>query len=230
MSDPRDMFGPPEAPLECYCERCRHIFMSDLLIKIDLETEVRWMCPVPRCGGMGYTLDIFPTDSTHPDARRYPFDDPFDDPFSDVEASDEDDDENSEWYDDDEDPFMPDDGELIANDIAGREGKFDPPRDWTPESDREDDEFEFEFDSDTDSDDDIPIFDWPGSDHDGDFTLPYSTHFTREDYLAAHQAGLYDAAIAYWQAFAKLERERKSRIESGETIPGDMFDENDIPF
>ncbi len=70
--DPRDGFSPPAEPCECYCLHCGRTFGSEgiwLQRFVNPSSESMkgyWMCPTPNCGGMGFTFDIFPTDSAHP--------------------------------------------------------------------------------------------------------------------------------------------------------------------
>jgi hypothetical protein len=247
----KDIFGPPPDPVECICLHCDRTYSSDLLIKIDVEgdgQEVHWMCPVPGCGAMGYGFDIFPTNSTDPANGGWVEWD--DDDGSEDDAAFEDDGEA-----DDDDPFHQALGEQIADEVAAGEGQFDPPRDWSPEIDREDDDadgidsdpFGLWDDEQADGDDGltsseewrnqlIPGFDdADGADADDrDGVTHPSMVFTRDDYEAAKAAGVYDEAVErerqHWRQIRQAERERKARIDRGETIPGDEFSEDDIPF
>jgi len=200
-----NVMGPPVEPVECVCIHCNRIFMSDLMIRIDVDDETHWMCPVPGCGALGYQFDIWPTDFNHPDGG---------------------------WVDDDpdeeDDGFRP--GDELADEIADRMGHFDPPTDWTPDADRADDLEDIPFGEFDDGEEVEPEFDAGES---GEVTHP-SMYFTREDHDAAVAAGVYDEAIErereHWRRIRQDERDRKSRIERGETLPGDTFSEDDIPF
>ena len=115
-----DCFGPPATPVECFCLHCGHIYMSDLLLGVDVDGTTHYACPVKGCDGMGYKFDIFP-------------------------VNDEDD---EEWVDDEEvwdeeeesDEFPA--AELEFEDTLDPDGAipFDPPQEWSPEADAEEGE------------------------------------------------------------------------------------------
>ena len=225
MSQMHDVFGPPAEPIECFCLHCRRVFMSDLMIPIEVDDERHWMCPVPGCGAMGYTFDIFPVDNNHPDSGWV------DDPETD---DDEEYDPSLDTADDDDDTLA---GERIAEEVSSADGTFEPPTDWTPEADRDEEDWE-EWYEDQDSDDmgveefSDEIAPWETGES-GEVTHP-RRRFTRDDYDAAKLSGVYDEAVArereHWRQIREQEKERKARIERGETLPGDQFSEDDIPF
>lgn len=214
MPDPRDIFGPPEEPTECFCMHCGRIFMSDLMVPVDVDGERHWMCPVPGCGAMGFSFDIFPTDTNHPDSGWVE-----DEEFTDEELG----------ITDDEPQF--DVGESIAEQVAQSEGSFDPPTEWSPEADAEDAEEEPVFD---DAFEDDSVIDRDAPPEITDRVTHPSRFFTRDDYDAAKASGAYEKAIEEEREFRrrarKEEQERQSRIARGETLPGDTFSEDDIPF
>jgi hypothetical protein len=141
-----DCFGPPQAPVECFCLHCGHIYMSDLLLAIDVDGTTHYACPVKDCDGMGYKFDIFPVN---------------------------DDDEEGGWVECDDDAEFEDDESEF--DEVGSEFEdtldpngdipFDPPHDWSPDADAED-----EFSSEEEE----------------------PRYFTRDDYDALKAAGEYD--------------------------------------
>ena len=109
-----DCFGPPEKPVECFCLHCGHIYMSDLLLAVNVDGTVHYACPVKGCDGMGYKFDIFP-------------------------VNDEDDEEwmaEEEEYVDEDEAEEFEEEEFEALDPDG-EIPFDPPHDWSPEEDAE---------------------------------------------------------------------------------------------
>lgn len=226
MSEMHDVFGPPAEPTECFCLHCRRVFMSDLMIPIEVDDERHWMCPVPGCGAMGYTFDIFPVDNKHPDSGWV------DDPETDDE---EEYDPALDGVDDDADTP---DGQRIAEEVSESDGAFEPPTEWTPESDHdEDDDWEEWYEDEEGDDEGVEEFGeeiapWENGES-GQVTHP-RRHFTREDYDTAKQSGVYDEAVArereHWRQIREQEKERKARIERGETLPGDQFSEDDIPF
>jgi hypothetical protein len=229
MSDMHDVFGPPAEPTECFCLHCRRVFMSDLMIPIEVDDERHWMCPVPGCGAMGYTFDIFPMDNRHPDSGWV--DDP---PMEDDDVAEYD--PALDTTDDDTDPLA---GERIAEEVSESDGSFEPPTEWSPEADREDEDWEeWRDEDDDDADEEIieefgeEILPWENGES-GEVTHP-RRHFTRDDYEAAKQSGVYDEAVArereHWRQIREQEKERKARIERGETLAGDQFSEDDIPF
>ena len=86
-----DPMGPPKVSVEVGCIHCGIVYMSDeIRWKPDPDGPGGgwWVCPVKRCDGAGFSIDIFPTD---PEVARQFGIEYVDDP-------DEDDDE----YDDDE--------------------------------------------------------------------------------------------------------------------------------
>jgi hypothetical protein len=111
-----DCFGPPEKPVECFCLHCGHIYMSDLLLAVNVDGTTHYACPVKGCDGMGYKFDIFPVN--------------------------DEDDENGGWIDCDEDEEF-DEADALefedAFDTLDPDGEipFDPPHDWSPEEDAE---------------------------------------------------------------------------------------------
>jgi hypothetical protein len=112
MSDPadHDIFAPPQIPVECFCLHCRRVYMSDLILKIEIDGEIHHACPVEGCTAMGYGFDILPT-----------------------QDEDEEDDEFDEEIDEDDLDLPEGDTEEVA---------FDPPQEWSPEADAEDDDEE----------------------------------------------------------------------------------------
>ncbi len=230
MADDRDVMGPPAEPVECVCIHCNRIFMSDLMIRIDVDGEAHWMCPVPGCGACGYQFDIWPVDNGPSEDDWAEDDEESEEPY-DFELEDEDADADSAL----------DIGEEIAEEIAQSAGHFDPPTEWSPESDREDDFADNPFDAFDESDDAIADAEVEENDDDalfdsgvsGQVTHP-SRYFTRDDYETAKAAGAYDEAIErereHWRRIRQEERDRKARVERSETLPGDVFGEDDIPF
>jgi hypothetical protein len=179
-----DCFGPPDAPVECFCLHCGHIYMSDLLLAIDVDGTTHYACPVKGCGGMGYKFDIFPVnDDDDPDGGWVEFDDE-----TDIDEDEEDADlAETESFDQ---PF----------DAEG-EIPFDPPREWSPEDD---------------------------ADEDGAMEEEEPRYFTRDEYDELKSAGEYDRRaeeIRQWWRQCEAERKR----DTG-TVGDTSFREDDIPF
>jgi hypothetical protein len=66
-----DPFAPPDEPCEVTCLHCNRVYDSSLIRWVPYETSSGrrggfWVCPVPGCGGAGFTFDIFPTNPDHP--------------------------------------------------------------------------------------------------------------------------------------------------------------------
>ncbi len=177
------VFPPPDKPVECSCLHCGRVYMSDMMIEIEIDGEYHYACPVKGCDAMGWNFDIFSTS--------------------------EDDSEDGGWvYDDDEEfdeeEFEDSDGEVIAQ---GDEATFDPPRDWSPEADAED-ENEFGEDEFADEEDALR-----------------GTVFTREEYEQLKASGEYDRKIeeirAHW---------RRTREDHPPRDPTKPISDDDIPF
>src|SRR4051812_34960725 len=70
IGDPDDPMGPPKEPCECTCLHCGRVFMSSEMwfqhVVGAKDLKGFWLCPTPNCSGAGFTIDIFPTDSSHP--------------------------------------------------------------------------------------------------------------------------------------------------------------------
>jgi len=114
-----DGFKPPAEPIEVGCLHCGQVFMSDQMryvVSLDPDGQEMgfWCCPDPACDGKGFLFDLYPTDPQWRDEE------------GNLVWSDDDDEENWEEDQDDEDEFEESPG-------------FEPPRDWTPETDRDDD-------------------------------------------------------------------------------------------
>jgi hypothetical protein len=112
-----DCFGPPEKPVECFCLHCGHIYMSDLLLAVNVDGTTHYACPVKGCDAMGYKFDIFPVND----------EDDEDGGWIECDEDEFDEEEEAEEFEDEfTDSFDPD-GEI----------PFDPPQDWSPEEDAE---------------------------------------------------------------------------------------------
>jgi hypothetical protein len=119
-SEPRDPFGPPEGPCECFCLHCRRIFMSDgmwfqSVINSKDGFPGFWMCPTPNCGGAGFTMDIFPTDPDHPANAGW---------HSSDDSEDEESGDDEEWDPAESKYSEDDDEEFEDEDIEGEEWKY----------------------------------------------------------------------------------------------------------
>jgi hypothetical protein len=128
------VFPPPDKPVECSCLHCGRIYMSDMMIEVEIDGEYHYACPAPGCTAMGWNFDIFSTS--------------------------EDDSEDGGWvYCEDEDgEFDEEDFEEPLGDAVtegnGADVPFDPPRDWSPEVDAEDADEEEAFSEEFEGDDD----------------------------------------------------------------------------
>lgn len=117
--DPQaDCFKPPAEPTEVGCLHCQHVFMSDQMqyrISTDIDGKQRgfWCCPDPKCDGKGFLFDLYPTD---PEWR---------DEEGNLVWSQDDGDDDEEWDDELDGP-----GDGLG---------FEPHKDWTPETDDEED-------------------------------------------------------------------------------------------
>lgn len=148
--EPRDPFGPPEVPCECFCLHCRRTFMSDQIWFQRVNGardgfEGFWMCPTSNCSGKGFTFDIFPVDPDHPANEGWFTDD-------------------GEWYDDEDEDAEWDPESDAANEP---EAEYDPDETKYKELDEIGD----------DEDDDIEGEEWkyglePGQDPESDSPLP----------------------------------------------------------
>ncbi len=64
---------PPDVPTPVRCEQCGSEYLSDALIwRVDKNADggyamSGWCCPVPGCRGMGFGMDIRPTDPNYRD-------------------------------------------------------------------------------------------------------------------------------------------------------------------
>lgn len=214
-----DVFGPPSEPIEVHCLHCNHVYMSDLIVPVEADDgSIHYACPVPNCSGMGFGFDIHPADptwcseetgyfQTWDDDEPLPFEDDGDPAFS-----------GDRFFDEDDDSA----GEFIAREVSDSEGHFDPPRDWTPDADREDGDIgEFDLFAPEGSEDDDAIFDDP----DAHYIRPEPKHFTREDYEKAKAEGVYDRlaeSIRQWWNTCDQHCQ-----EHGD---GGPFKDDDIPF
>jgi hypothetical protein len=186
------VFPPPDKPVECSCLHCGRIYTSDMMIEVEIDGEYHYVCPVKGCTAMGWNFDIFSTT--------------------------EDDSENGGWvYYDDEDEFDEEafgGEELEASERTGlAEGEtaaipFDPPRDWSPEADAEDD-------------DDEPLSE--EFEEDEEFALR-GTMFTREEYEQLKSAGEYD------QKIEEIREQWRSNPASRPIDPNRPITDDDIPF
>ncbi|MBC7782968.1 MAG: hypothetical protein H7144_03940 [Burkholderiales bacterium] len=170
MPESVDIFPPPAIAIEVCCLHCRRIYMSDLMVAVEIDRERHWMCPVPDCGALGFMMDIFPT--------------------ADDYAADECEGENGNVVSD----FTDDDAEddeyidpLLDHDLPYQPDHFEPAREWTPQSDADD------------ADEDNPFSEDEESDAD-DYAFPAAEYFTREDFEAARAQGIYERAIAETRA------------------------------
>lgn len=220
-----DVFGPPSEPIEVHCLHCDHVYTSDLIVPVEAaDGSIHHACPVPNCDGMGFGFDIHPTDPTWCNEEMG---------YYQSMDDDEDDEELFEDEDDESTPFLversideeDDTGELIAEEVNESAGHFDPPKEWTPDVDREDGDTG-EFDLFASEGDDDSIF----NDPDSQYVRPAPQHFTREDYEKAKADGVYDRlaeSIREW--WSNCERQRKEG--GGSSKPGDQqFNDDDIPF
>ena len=180
------VFPPPDKPVECSCLHCARIYTSDMMIEVEIDGEYHYACPVKGCTAMGWNFDIFSTT--------------------------EDESEEGSWvYSDDEEEFdeqelTESDGETIAEGAVAI--AFDPPRDWSPEveADDEADDFGEEFE---------------GAEEDA----LRGTMFTREEYEQLKSDGEYDRKIQeireHWRST------REDHPPRGPTRP---LSDDDIPF
>ncbi len=221
-----DVFGPPPEAIEVHCLHCDHSYMSDLIIAIQAaDGSIHYACPVPNCDGMGFGFDIHPTDPTWCSEEMGYF------------QSWDDDEEEGDFLDDDgndgSNPFAIDQsnedddgtGEWIAEEVSESAGQFDPPKDWTPDIDREDgDTGEFDLFAPENGDD------APFDDPDSQYVRPAPRHFTREDYDKAKADGVYDRLAEsireWWNACERSRKEGHARRPSDDP----SFSDDDIPF
>ena len=184
------VFPPPDKPVECSCLHCGRVYMSDMLIEVEIDGEYHYACPVNGCTAMGWNFDIFSTS--------------------------EDDAEDGGWiYSDDEEEFDEEEFAESESELVGAGEAaaipFDPPRDWSPEVDAEDDDAMDEaFDENPDGDDDALR----------------GSIFTREEYEQLKSSGDYDR---------KIEEIREQWRRSREDLPtrDDLkrpLGDDDIPF
>ncbi len=185
------VFPPPEVPVESFCLHCGRVYMSDLMIPIAMEEEIHYCCPAEGCTAMGWEFDIFPVND----------DDCVRGEWADDEDIDDDDDETPDFDLLDEYGLNPSLGENLSP-----ADSFEPPREWTPESDVDDDEVDAE----------------QGIE---------SLRFTQEDYDRLKQSGEIDRRIAeirqHWLITAKEREAMEKTLPTGEeSADGD----EDIPF
>jgi hypothetical protein len=181
------VFPPPDVPVKCSCLHCGRIYTSDMLIEVEIDGEYHYACPVKGCDAMGWNFDIFST-----------------------EPGDE---EDGGWVDDDyeEDEFENEFDEAFegaSETVVNESGPtFDPPRQWTPESDLDDadEEFDEEFEEGEDAN--------------------RGTVFTREEYEQLKSAGEYDRKIEEIRQHWRSTREDRPPRDSSNPVTDD-----DIPF
>src|SRR4051794_33618759 len=53
------VFPPPDKPVECSCLHCGRVYMSDMMIEVEIDGEYHYACPVKGCTAMGWNFDIF---------------------------------------------------------------------------------------------------------------------------------------------------------------------------
>ncbi len=202
------VFPPPDVPVECFCLHCGHVYTTDLMIPIDIEGELHYCCPAEGCTAMGWEFDIFPVSDEDSVNGQWIEDDEFEDDDSDGNADFEVHGEPGEPTPFDDPPDFETESESANTDLMPSES-FDPPKDWTPESDREDDE-EFDFDDDQ---------------------YDASQRFTQEDYDRLKQSGEIDRRIAeirqHWIDGAKDRETTANPLDDWDDKP---FKDEDIPF
>ena len=185
------VFPPPDQPVECFCLHCGRVYMSNLILPIDIDGEIHYACPVPDCTAMGWNFDIFPvSDEVDAEGGWIEDDDESDEDFEDAPAGDT----------GTLDPALDEETNIDSADSES----FDPPRDWTPELDREDEDEESAYDVEAEL-------------------------FTQEEYDRLKKSGEIDRKIEQirkdWTASAK-------RRTDPHSPPGDgtSFRDEDIPF
>jgi hypothetical protein len=62
-----DGMHPPDVPTEVFCLHCQKVYESYLIewrVRTYHDGQRRgfWSCPMPDCDGVGFGIDIFPTD------------------------------------------------------------------------------------------------------------------------------------------------------------------------
>lgn len=195
------VFPPPDTPVECFCLHCNRVYMSNLMLAIDIDGETHFCCPAEGCTAMGWEFDVFPVnDDDCVSGQWHELDD------DDLELDDDDTDATP----DTDDPLSVSENHFSFEhdeeaDVTASDS-FEPPREWTPESDQED--------ADDDEEADIG-----------------GEHFTQEDYDRLKQSGEIDRRIA--EIRERWLNSAKDREGTGKTLPwGDdkEFSDDDIPF
>jgi hypothetical protein len=194
MSDPQPepdkrVFPPPDKPVECSCLHCGRVYMSDLMIEVEIDGEYHYACPVKGCDAMGWNFDIFSTSDDDSEDGGWVYAEDEDDEFDEEEFEDT----EAEAVTASEEPSIP----------------FDPPQDWSPEADAEDDDSEFtEDDFAEDEKDELR-----------------GTMFTREEYEQLKASGEYERKIEeirrHWRA---------TREDHPPRDPTKPISDDDIPF
>ena len=128
-----------------------------MMIEVEIDGEYHYACPVKGCTAMGWNFDIFSTTEEESEEGGWVYSD------------------DEEEFDEEE--FAESDGEEIAE---GAEAiAFDPPREWSPDVDAEDD-------ADDDLGEEFAV--------DEEDALR-GTMFTREEYEQLKSGGEYDQKI-----------------------------------
>jgi len=132
LPDDNRVFPPPDVPLECFCLHCGRVYMSNLMLPVEIDGEIHYACPAEGCTAMGWEFDIFPVDDDQCTTGQW------------------------HYFDDDDEDVEDDELNLPDSASAAKDGEptdhFDPPREWTPEADADDDEEEVDVDIDIDGD------------------------------------------------------------------------------
>lgn len=197
-TDKADVFPPPAKPVECFCLHCRHVYMSDLMLPVVIDNETHYCCPTEGCTAMGWEFDIFPMVDDENASDHWTYDDEIDD--DDLEES---------WSED----GLAESGSagLLEgfNVFDGPSETFEPPREWTPEANLEEDEL---MDEDIDE----------------------AIYFTREDLDRLKQSGEVARRIEEIQNRWKTRNDEQSKSDACDHLwHGKEFKElrdEDIPF
>jgi len=153
------------------------------MLPVEIDGETHYACPVEGCTAMGWEFDIFP--------------------MVDDENS------NGHWVDDEEL-----DDEEWSEDIASPDSifqspadSFEPPREWTPEADLEDEDELMEDEIDE------------------------AIYFSREDLERLKQSGEVDRRIKEIQNSWRARAEEQLKHDSCDHLwQGKDFKDEDIPF
>lgn len=103
-----DSCGPPDIPTEVHCLHCGQEYESYLIKWVPDETSSTggfWSCPTPGCDGIGFCIDIWPTDPEWRDEYGQKvifFDDDDEDEEGDFELDDAFEDSETAWQEPEE--------------------------------------------------------------------------------------------------------------------------------